>query len=514
MFGSIAQGIAGLLLGPTAGRRPMDERRPSGRTAVEEAEHLLNQPEDQDEEERPNIDLSRTGGQGNSTAVPLGGLLGGLVGLADGPEQPAQASNPDEKWRSTVPYSEAVKGLQFPTQGTDTPSADTGPAAPLPTEGLDQQLAVPAATQLTQQPANRYKSQLDKAMDKYYALRDTGATTENRKEFLRSNYDKKKDSALKNVGKGIAHGLGQISSILLNPNIPDDMAWGAAVGGAIGGALGGVINPLADEERAYQADLARSQSELDQAGAAYDSDQQRRLKEANIENIDSQIGERARQTEAKLTAAEAARQRAETGRYNALTARVNSVIRGIKGGVLDRTKTEELESALSDMAGFRVYVPPVDGTVKDVRIETDAEGNRKVRIITFNDGREQVNVIKNPDGTEMTFKPERVKVEEIRGATSIATTGMRTASSERIARARNATSVRIAEMNIDAKEAQSIMDSVDDEMSMMDTDDLIRSTGRDPSTMSPEEYDRVLGAVYLRFAERRINARKAVPKKP
>jgi hypothetical protein len=215
---------------------------------------------------------------------------------------------------------------------------------------------------------------------------------------LRSEYDKKKDGMLKNIGKGIALGFSRLDpNVFLNKNIGDSAALGYALGGALGGGLGGVIDPLQDERAQHARKLGIADQGVQRDQGMYKTDIENRKGEMDIKNVESVVGDRAtdnaRQLRELANKYEIAQGKLQTERYKDLR-------RGHTAALVFDPAKNPSDKAASDEYQAITGVPlaPKSAEVKSVDEFPNAANDRLFRRTTYKDGRVEAGYVKS-DGT-------------------------------------------------------------------------------------------------------------------
>jgi len=295
---------------------------------------------------------------------------------------------------------------------------------------------------VTLPPGYRANKNLKDAMNEVYRLDKIRG-----KEAVLAEYDKKKDSMAKNIGKGLLMAMGNIAPAMMDPRISDSQALGLAVGAAGAGALGGVINPAGDEMARHQYEINKAMENVKRAQGIYGQDIENRANEAGIANIESQIGTRAQEqkrkqqdTENKLAIAQ---RKADTATATLLEKQYKDSPTFDPDGNPDHKAASDQYQAITG-----VPLAKKSADVKEVVDVPDAKAEKMFRTIVYKDGTRESGYV-TPSGklssdinAGATFRDPRVESYRISGETRITTTGMNNETT--LAKTRLETSAKMA----------------------------------------------------------------------
>lgn len=309
-----------------------------------------------------------------------------------------------------------------------------------------------------------YAKSLSTAVQK---VNDLNAIDPDNKDQLNAHYhgynpdgSVKKDSVMGNIGKGLLASMKNIAPIMMDKNVTNKQALGYAIGAGLGGSLNYGITGTADEKAKLASDKQEAAGQMAQAQDIYSTDVKNRVGEANIEYTSGRHEAEMAKVNAALEAEKGKNFKRATDRFTALT-------KAMTTGPLSLQQSPQFLETLADLAG----VPSVSVSGFDPRTDTIIKEETKVdadtgevHTLTFNKGGKVMTgiAVDEATGKPISIKDPRVKAEEVRQAGNVTTTGMRTASQEKIASMRNsfelARQKMINEHQVSAKTAGMIFD--------------------------------------------------------
>jgi hypothetical protein len=248
----------------------------------------------------------------------------------------------------------------------------------------------------------------------------------------------KKDSMIKNVGKGLALTLAGLAPIMNDPNISDGDALKLAMGRMLGGAVGSIINPNYDEKVRLDFEQGKAKQQLGEQQGLYTQNIANLQAEANIQDKYAQTAGREAQVLID--------NRKLTDQLNVATNK-NRIMEGEtlrkqwKDSPTFDPDSNPNDKAVSEKYRILMGVPLVkkDAKVKDVEYIEDAENNRMfVRTLGENGQVIESGWLTDsggisPDKTKAGyFKPSTVKAAQIAGTTRVEAAQIGATSREKI----------------------------------------------------------------------------------
>ncbi len=290
------------------------------------------------------------------------------------------------------------------------------------------------------------QSTLESALAEYNRLKKTDPRS----------LDKNKDSVWKNMGKQLALGLGQMGQVVTNPNLKDGEAFNMALGMSLGRALTGIVSPYADEQEQLAYMQNKAEKDVGAAQQIYGNDVEARMKETQMQGVQSQIKDREQQTMIdKMNAQTNAKKVEQAGDKTLL----NSYEKIYKGTVtfdpVNDKEDKELSDAYARMTGVPL-LPKTAGVFKTEAVPDASTGtvyfrtlDKEGKVIGASTGWLKADGTYTSDKTQAgKFQDPYVKAQEINAAnrlqmntddnrTTLTVTDLQIKSRERLAKAEN-----------------------------------------------------------------------------